>query len=62
VVGGWASVQEEPAGNTGRMIWDVVADYLRDHKTINIGAAELNEPVVEGIGEDNLGFVPTSRI
>jgi S-sulfosulfanyl-L-cysteine sulfohydrolase len=62
VVGGWASVQEEPAGNTGRMIWDVVADYLRDHKTINIGAAQLNEPVVQGIGEDNLGFVPTSRI
>jgi S-sulfosulfanyl-L-cysteine sulfohydrolase len=60
VVAGWASVQEEPAGDTGRKIWDVVADYLRDKKTIRID--NLNEPVVHGIGEDNLGFVPTSKI
>ena len=59
VVGGWASVQEQPAGDTGRKIWDVVADYLRDKKTIRID--NLNEPVVKGIGEDNLGFVPTSK-
>jgi S-sulfosulfanyl-L-cysteine sulfohydrolase len=60
VVGGWASVQEEPAGDTGRKIWDVVADYLRDKKTIRID--NLNEPVVRGIGADNLGFVPTERV
>ena len=59
VVAGWASVQEEPAGDTGRKIWDVVADYLRDKKTIRID--NLNEPVVHGIGEDNLGFVPTAK-
>lgn len=59
VVAGWASVQEQPAGDTGRKIWDVVADYLRDQKTIRID--HLNEPVVKGIGEDNLGFVPTDK-
>jgi len=59
VVAGWASVQEEPAGDTGRKIWDVVADYLRDKKTVSID--HLNEPVVRGIGEDNLGFVPTEK-
>jgi S-sulfosulfanyl-L-cysteine sulfohydrolase len=60
IVAGWASVQEEPAGDTGRKIWDVVADYLRDRKTVRID--HLNEPVVRGIGEDNLGFVPTERV
>jgi sulfur-oxidizing protein SoxB len=60
VVGGWASVQEQPAGDTGRVIWDVVADYLRDHKTIHVD--NLNEPVVKGIGDDNLGFIPTAKI
>ncbi|MBS0002582.1 MAG: thiosulfohydrolase SoxB [Thioalkalivibrio sp.] len=59
VVAGWASVQEDPAGDTGRKIWDVVADYLRDRKTIRID--DLNEPVVKGIGEDNLGYVPTDK-
>ncbi len=59
VVAGWASVQEEPAGDTGRKIWDVVADHLRDKKTIRID--NLNEPVVKGIGEDNLGYVPTDE-
>lgn len=60
VVAGWASVQEQPAGDTGRLIWDVVSDYLRDHRTVRIN--DLNEPVVEGIGEDNQGIIPTSRI
>ncbi|MFO8153934.1 thiosulfohydrolase SoxB [Thioalkalivibrio sp.] len=59
VVAGWASVQEDPAGDTGRKIWDVVAEYLRDKKTIRID--NLNEPVVKGIGEDNLGYVPTDK-
>ncbi|MGM0675798.1 thiosulfohydrolase SoxB [Ectothiorhodospira marina] len=52
VVAGWASVQEQPAGNTGRKIWDVVADYLRDHETVSI--SELNEPKLRGV-EGNPG-------
>jgi sulfur-oxidizing protein SoxB len=60
VVAGWASVQEEPAGNTGRMIWDVVADYLRDKKTVRI--EHLNEPVVHGVAEDNLGYIPSTQL
>ncbi|AGA34891.1 Sulfur oxidation protein SoxB [Thioalkalivibrio nitratireducens DSM 14787] len=59
VVAGWASVQEQPAGDTGRKIWDVVTDYLRDRKTVRID--DLNEPVVKGVGEDNLGYVPTAK-
>jgi len=38
-VAGWASVQEHPAGM--RPIWDVVADYLRDKKTITVKQAYL---------------------
>ena len=53
VVAGWASVQEVPAGDTGIPIWDVVADYLRDQKTIR--SVELNEPVIKGI-TDNPGM------
>ncbi|MFP5348787.1 MAG: thiosulfohydrolase SoxB [Gammaproteobacteria bacterium] len=34
-VAGWASVQPNPAGD--KPIWDVVADYLRQKKTVNIG-------------------------
>jgi S-sulfosulfanyl-L-cysteine sulfohydrolase len=59
VVAGWASVQEQPAGDTGRKIWDVVADHLRDKKTIRVD--QLNEPVVRGVCADNLGFVPTVK-
>jgi S-sulfosulfanyl-L-cysteine sulfohydrolase len=47
VVAGWASVQEQPAGDTGRKIWDVVADHLRDQKTVRIG--DLNQPVIKGM-------------
>ena len=53
VVAGWASVQEQPAGDTGRKIWDVTADYLRDHKTIRAG--KLNVPVIKGM-ESNPGL------
>lgn len=49
-VAGWASVQEVPAGDTGRPIWDVVAEYLRDVKTVKVG--ELNEPLIKGIGDN----------
>ena len=53
LVAGWASVQETPAGDTGRPIWDVAAEYLRDQKTVKI--AELNEPKVKGM-EGNPGI------
>ena len=45
-VAGWASVQEVPAGDLGRPIWDVVAEYLRDKKTVKI--TELNQPSSSG--------------
>ncbi|MCG5493276.1 MULTISPECIES: thiosulfohydrolase SoxB [Ectothiorhodospira] len=53
VVAGWASVQEQPAGDTGRKIWDVVTDHLRDHETVSI--SELNEPKLRGV-EGNPGL------
>jgi sulfur-oxidizing protein SoxB len=55
IVAGWASVQEHPAGDTGRKIWDVVADHLRDRKTV--GVRKLNEPLIKGMG-DNPGLEP----
>lgn len=55
LVAGWASVQETPAGDTGRPIWDVAAEYLRDQKTVQI--TELNEPKVKGM-EGNPGYAP----
>ena len=55
LVAGWASVQETPAGDTGRPIWDVAAEYLRDQKTVKV--TELNEPKVKGM-EGNPGFAP----
>ncbi|MBK1672397.1 thiosulfohydrolase SoxB [Ectothiorhodospira shaposhnikovii] len=55
VVAGWASVQEQPMGDTGRKIWDVVADYLRDHQTVRI--TDLNEPVLKGV-DGNPGLAP----
>ncbi len=36
LVAGWASVQEQPAGQ--KQIWDVVAEYLRAKKTVKIAA------------------------
>ncbi|SFM33525.1 sulfate thiol esterase SoxB [Ectothiorhodospira mobilis] len=54
VVAGWASVQERPAGDTGRRIWDVVADYLRDHR--NVAIRHLNQPRLKGVaGNPGLG-------
>jgi sulfur-oxidizing protein SoxB len=43
-VAGWASVQENPAGEP---IWDVVASYLRDRKVIP--PRRLNLPRLEGV-------------
>lgn len=57
LVAGWASVQETPAGDTGRPVWDVVAEYLRDVKTVS--GIKLNEPVIKGMG-GNPGYAPLS--
>ena len=43
-VAGWAPVAE---GAKGEPIWDVVARYLRDQKTIK--APQLNLPVIKGV-------------
>ncbi|HPE60419.1 MAG TPA: thiosulfohydrolase SoxB [Thiolinea sp.] len=53
-VAGWASVQESVPDN--RQIWDVVADYLRDKKTI--GKVELNTPTLLNV-EGNEGLMPS---
>ncbi|MFP5504780.1 MAG: thiosulfohydrolase SoxB [Gammaproteobacteria bacterium] len=53
LVAGWASVQETPAGDTGRPVWDVVAEYLRDRKTV--GITDLNVPKIKGM-EGNPGI------
>jgi sulfur-oxidizing protein SoxB len=50
-VAGWASVQENVPEN--KPIWDVVAGYLKDKKTI--GAVELNVPRLKG-GVGNPGI------
>jgi sulfur-oxidizing protein SoxB len=46
-VAGWASVQELEGGVP---IWDVVAEYLRDKKTLS--HIELNEPTLKGISDN----------
>jgi sulfur-oxidizing protein SoxB len=43
-VAGWAPVAE---GATGEPIWDVVAKYLRDQKTLK--APRLNLPTIKGV-------------
>jgi sulfur-oxidizing protein SoxB len=43
-VAGWASVQEQEGGVP---IWDVVAEYLRDKKTLS--HIELNEPTLKNV-------------
>ncbi len=43
-VAGWASVAQPM---DGRPIWDVVAEYLRDQKTIS--KIDLNEPLLKGV-------------
>lgn len=51
-VAGWASVQESVPEN--KQIWEVVADYLRDKKTIS--KLELNLPKLKSV-EGNPGFM-----
>jgi sulfur-oxidizing protein SoxB len=53
-VAGWASVAQPLEG---RPVWDVVAEYLRNKKTI--GHIELNEPLIKG-ASSNPGFSATS--
>jgi sulfur-oxidizing protein SoxB len=50
-VAGWAPVGE---GVQGAPIWDVVAEYLRDIKTVK--PVKLNQPKVVGMG-NNPGMV-----
>jgi sulfur-oxidizing protein SoxB len=52
-VAGWASVNPQPEELPD--IWDVVAEYLRDQRTIT--HVEPNLPTVEGIGQGP-GFEP----
>ena len=49
-VAGWASVAQPLEG---RPVWDVVAEYLRDKKTIE--HIDLNEPLIKG-AKGNPGF------
>ncbi len=51
-VAGWASVHKTPPG---RPIWEVVADYLRHHRTVDIKAAYI--PALKGIS-GNDGYEP----
>ena len=48
-VAGWAPVSEE-AKNSGAPIWEVVAEYLRDVKTVK--PVQLNLPVLKGISSN----------
>jgi len=52
-VAGWANVAEPL---NGRPIWDVVAEYLRDRKTVSAGRP--NMPVLKGIAK-NAGYAAT---
>jgi len=45
-VAGWASIQKQPDGKP--QIWDTVAEYLRNKKTIHI--SEPNVPKIVGLG------------
>jgi sulfur-oxidizing protein SoxB len=51
-VAGWAPVSEE-AKNSGEPIWEVVASYLRDIKTVK--PVSLNLPKLKGV-ENNPGM------
>ena len=53
-VAGWAPVSEEAKNQGGQPIWDVVAGYLRDIKTVK--AKPLNMPVIQGAA-NNPGLV-----
>ncbi len=54
-VAGWASVQEKPAGDTGKPVWEVVMAYLEDKKTIK--DIKLNTPHLKGVA-GNPGYEP----
>ena len=47
-VAGWASVQPQPEGK--KPIWDVVAEYLRNKKTIRVGTPYV--PKLKGLGKN----------
>jgi sulfur-oxidizing protein SoxB len=53
-VAGWASVQPQPKSK--QPIWDVVAEYLRHHKTVRVGQPYI--PQLKGLGR-NPGFSPS---
>ncbi|MBN8448759.1 MAG: thiosulfohydrolase SoxB [Candidatus Accumulibacter sp.] len=48
-VAGWAPVSEE-AKNAGEPVWEVVASYLRDLKTVR--PVRLNLPTLKGVGRN----------
>ncbi len=48
-VAGWAPVSEE-AKNAGEPVWEVVAQYLRDLKTVK--PVHLNLPTLKGAGNN----------
>jgi sulfur-oxidizing protein SoxB len=48
-VAGWAPVSEE-AKNAGEPVWEVVASYLRDLKTVR--PVRLNLPTLKGVGKN----------
>ena len=50
-VAGWAPVSEEAKNAGGAPIWDVVASYLRDIKTVK--PVNLNTPTLKGQGVEN---------
>lgn len=50
-VAGWATVGSQ---SPGAPIWDVVADYLRDAKTVKVD--KINTPVLKGVKADNPGI------
>jgi sulfur-oxidizing protein SoxB len=50
-VAGWAAVSEESRDRGGEPIWDLMANYLRDKKTVP--ALRLNAPKLRGISSDS---------
>ena len=53
LVAGWASMEQNPAGT--KPVWDVVAEYLRHKKTVNI--TKPNMPKIKGVS-GNPGIAP----
>ena len=52
-VAGWASVSEQAKTTGGEPIWDLVATYLKDIKTVK--AKPLNMPKIDGV-KNNPGY------